>query len=226
MGEEADGLGLAVDGELELDLEGEVGRDALALPHADVLLDDALHALHVQVGRLEDVVDAERRRDAHPPADLGRGRRLLGRHVVRGHLVGERDLEEQARAARRRVRVRGPGEGGGRGRGSRGRAAAVQEHRGGGGGRRRHGRGGGRHWGMRRGRAGVWRMEGTPVFLGRAGGGRGRGEERIEAPGKRKAEGSGRTLPLRVAYGFHRSGMDALVCLPPNLSVRLGPGKC
>jgi len=149
VGEEPDGLGLAVDGELELDLEGEVGRDALALPHADVLLDDALHALDVQVGRLDDVVDAERRRDAHPPADLGRGRGLLGRHVVRlrGYRVGERDLEEQARAARGRGRAGEPGEGGGRGR--RGREAAVQEHRGGGGGRRRHGRGGGRHWGMR-----------------------------------------------------------------------------
>jgi hypothetical protein len=150
VGEEPDGLGLALDGELELDLEGEVGRDALALPHADVLLDDALHALDVQVGRLEDVVDAERRCDAHPPADLGRGRGLLGRHVVRGHLVGERDPEEQARAARRRGRAGEPGEGGGRGRGRRGRETAVQEDRGGGGGGRRHGRGGGRHWGVRR----------------------------------------------------------------------------
>jgi hypothetical protein len=57
--------------ELELDLEREVGRDALALPQAGVLLDDALHALDVlQIGRLEDVIDAERLRDAHLLADV------------------------------------------------------------------------------------------------------------------------------------------------------------
>jgi hypothetical protein len=168
--EEPDGLGLALDGELDLDLEGQVGGDALALPHADVLLDDALHALDVQVGRLDDVVDAERRRDAHPPADLGRGRGLLGRHVVRGHLAGERDLEEEA------------GEGGGRGRGRRGREPAAQEDRGGGGGRRRYGRGGGRHW-----------VGGDSPVLGRTGGGCGGVEERIEAAGQTKG-GSERTV--------------------------------
>lgn len=45
--EELDRLGLALDADLELHLEGEVGGDALPFPDAHVLLDDALHALDV-----------------------------------------------------------------------------------------------------------------------------------------------------------------------------------
>jgi hypothetical protein len=170
--EEPDGLGLAVDVEAELDLEGKVGGDALALPDAHVLLDDALHALDVEVGRLDDVVDAERGRDAHAPADLGRRRGLLRGHVVRGHLAAERDLDARE-AARRRAEAaerRRPA-----------REAAAQEERGGGGGRRRHGRGGGRHLAGEEGR----RVLGLLLLAGGGWGGVGSNrwwdEERIEA---------------------------------------------
>jgi hypothetical protein len=71
------------------------------------------------------------RRDAHPPADLGRERGLLGRHVVRGHLAGERDLEEEVHTARQ-GRAGEPGEEA---------DASVGEGR-----RRRYDRCGGRHW--------------------------------------------------------------------------------
>lgn len=153
MHEELDRLRLRVDGELELDLEGEVGGDALALPDADVLLDDALHALDVQVGRLDDVVDAEGRRDAHSPADLGRVLGLLLGHVRRGgDVAGEGDPRaggaEKARGAGRRPEAAAAGGGGGRGR-----EAAEEEDRGGGGGGRRHGRGGRCHW---RRATGMW----------------------------------------------------------------------
>lgn len=81
MGEEPDRFVLPIHPELELHLEGEIGRDAFALPDADVLLDHTLHATDVQVRRLGDVVDAYRRRDAHALADLGGRRGLLGGHV-------------------------------------------------------------------------------------------------------------------------------------------------
>lgn len=139
MDEELDGLGLGLHGDLELHLEGEVGGDALALPDAHVLLDDALQALDVQVGRLDDVVDAEGRRDAHAPADLGRVLGLLLGHVGGGgDVAGEGDLQARGAEAQgaglkwsEAAARRGAGE------------AAEEEDGGGGGGGEDHGAGAG-----------------------------------------------------------------------------------
>jgi hypothetical protein len=45
---------------------------------------------------------------------------------------------------------------------------------------------------------------GVRCWVEQLAGGRWRGDERIEWRGKRKAEGSGRPLRVRVAYGFYR----------------------
>lgn len=117
MGDEPYGLVLAVQIELELHLEGEISRDPLALPHADVLLDYALHAAQVQSRRLGNVVDADRRRDAHALPDLGRGRGLLGGHVRRReHVAADghpgRDVEARAPPRRRGDEAAAGGRGG------------------------------------------------------------------------------------------------------------------
>lgn len=128
MGDEPYRLVLAVQLQLELHLEGEVGRDPLSLPHADVLLDDALHAAQVQPRRLGDVVDADGRRDAHALPDLVRGRGLLGGHVRRRDHVasdGHPGCDVEARAPPRR---RGDeAAAGGRGGSGREEAAAREE---------------------------------------------------------------------------------------------------
>lgn len=142
VGEEPDRLVLAVQLELEPHLEGEIGRDALALPDTDVLLDHALHATEVQVRRLGDVVDADRHRDAHALAEIGRRRGLLGGHVKgRGHVAAGGNL---ARGAEARAAPRGREAASGRGCGKEESAA---EERGGGEGTRHGGGGGGCHRG-------------------------------------------------------------------------------
>lgn len=157
MGDEPDRLVLAVELELELHFEGEIGRDALALPNADVLLDDALHAAQVQAGRLGDVVDADGHRDAHALPDLGRSRGLLGSHVMgRGHVAADghpgRDVEARAPPRRRGEETAAGGRGGGREEAGAGEDGAW---RGGAGGGSRGGGGGGRH-DRHRGREGWW----------------------------------------------------------------------
>lgn len=116
MDEEPDRLVLALHAEMELHLEGEIGRDALPLPDGHVLLDDALHSLDVQVGRLHDVVHAHGRRDSHALPDLGRDGGLLRGHVLRGQVAGgEGDVARgpEARAAGQRPEASGGGGGGG-----------------------------------------------------------------------------------------------------------------
>uniref|UniRef100_A0A8R7TKE5 Uncharacterized protein n=1 Tax=Triticum urartu TaxID=4572 RepID=A0A8R7TKE5_TRIUA len=150
--EEPDRLVLSVELQLELHPERAIGRDALALPDTDILFDHTFHAAEVQVRRLGDVVDADRSRDAHALAELGRRRGLLVRHVGgrgRGHAAdGDLARGAEARAAPRwREAARGRGIW---------REGSAEEERGGGGRGRRGGGGGGCHRGgwCARGRAG------------------------------------------------------------------------
>lgn len=148
--EEPDRLVLSVELQLELHPERAIGRDALALPDTDILLDHTFPAAEVQVRRLGDVVDADRRRDAHALAELGRRRGLLVRHVGGWGHAADGDLARgaEARAAPRwREATRGRGIW---------REGSTEEERRGGGGGRPGGGGGGCHRGgwCARGRVG------------------------------------------------------------------------
>jgi len=202
VGDEPDRLVLAVQLELERHLEGEIGRDALALPNADVLLDDALHAAQLQAGRLGNVVDADGRRDAHALPDLGRSRGLLGSYVMeRGHVAADghpgRDVEARAPPRRRGEETAAGGRGGGREEAGAGVEGIWRGGARGG----SDGSGGGRH-DRHRGREGWW----AGGELHRAGGAHVRNRDAGAAPPEaRMATGPGRVArvldPMSAGVG-------------------------
>lgn len=83
---------LALDVDLELNLEGEIGGDPFPFPDPNILLDYSFRAVEIQVGRLLHVVNREGRRDANPFPDLS-GRLLLFLFYLRrgGEVGGEGD---------------------------------------------------------------------------------------------------------------------------------------
>jgi hypothetical protein len=218
VGDEPDRLVLAVQLELELYLEWEIGRDALPLPNADVLLDDALHAAQVQAGRLGNVVDADGHRDAHALPDLGRSSGLLGSHVMgRRHVAadGHPTLDVEARAPPPRLGEEMAASGRGDGREEAG-AGLEGTWRGGAGGGS-HGSGGGRH-DRHRGREGWW----ASGELRRAGGAHVRARDAGAAVGWQQGRGPG-SGPAGAGRGF--LGLDPVraVCVGAGADVIFQP---